>query len=220
MVVAGTRGTDRRYPKRVHGWDGVARVIVIDMAHLLPPPAPNWPSWLLSGVHYYREDASLVIDTYEGRWRDEQTGEGGTVFALLVRLLGSWGAARRWLREEGYMHGLEPGPRREPGGRRKEREKRQTGNGGAPGEDRFWNSVRVPRTEAGPSPAPAPADQLELWPGESFENVIRRNIEAGARHRAEEERRWEAEMAKLSPAERNQAEAKRWKGRRRHRQVR
>ena len=161
--------------------DGVAKVIVIDMAHLLPPPAPNWPSWLLSGVHYYREDASLVIDTYEGRWRDEQTGEGGTVLTLLVRLLGSWGAARRWLRENEYMHGLRPGPRREPRGSSARRQKRRSGNGGAPEVDRFWNPVRVQRTEEAPCPAPAAADQLELWPEESLENAIRRNRVAGWR---------------------------------------
>ena len=105
-------------PKRRCGWDGVASAIVVDLAHLLPPQALNWPDWFLSGTCHYREDGSLVIDTYEGRWRDEQIGEGGTVFTLLVRLLGSWGAARSWLRRNDYMHGAWTRPeeraRREP----------------------------------------------------------------------------------------------------------
>ena len=74
-------------------------------------------------TRHYSKDGSLVIDTYEGRWRDEQTGEGGTAFTLLVRLLGSWGSARRWLRRNGYMHALGPGPRREPGGNRERGQK-------------------------------------------------------------------------------------------------
>ena len=107
-----------RSPKRGYGWNAVAHAIVTDLAHLLPPRAPNWPDWVLSGTCHYRNDGSLVIDTYEGRWRDEQTGEGGTVFTLLVRLLGSWGSARSWLRRNGYMHATGTRPkeraRREP----------------------------------------------------------------------------------------------------------
>ena len=78
--------------------------------------------------------------------------------------------------------------------------------------------MHVHRPEAAASPAPTRpvADQLELWPEESAEKVIRRNLEAGARYRAEKERRWEEEMAKLSPAERNLQEDKRWKRRRRY----
>ncbi len=156
VLVAEIPTTGPRCRKRGYGWDAVASAIVIDMAHLLPPPAPNWPSWLLSERHYYRADASLVVDTYEGRWRDEQTGEGGTVFTLLVRLLGSWGAARRWLREGEYMYGIGPGPRREPGGRRGHRQKRRSENGGALEVDRFWSPVRVQRTETVACPAPLP----------------------------------------------------------------
>ena len=62
--------------------------------------------------------------------------------ALERILLGSWGAVRRWLRENEFMHGLGPGPRKETAARRGERQKRRTGNGGAPGVDRFWNTVR------------------------------------------------------------------------------
>lgn len=207
----------RRYGR---GWDGVARAIVADLSHLLPPKAPTWPSWGLGGVHYYRVDRSLVIDTYEGRWRDEKTGEAGTVFTLLVRLLGSWGAARRWLRDGGFVHGLGPGPRREPGGRRREREKGRTAGGSA--EDRFWNPVRetASREAVRPARVPPPADQLELWPEESLEKVIRRNLEASEKFRAEEERRWQAEMAKLSTAERNYAEVQRAKHGDRHARAR
>ena len=211
-------GEGPRCRKRGHGWDVVASRVVTDMSHLLPPQAPNWPSWLLSGVHYYREDGSLVIDTYEGRWRDEQTGEGGTVLTLLVRLLGSWGAARRWLREGGFMHAIGPGPRREPGGRRGDRQKRRSRNGRKPEADRFWNPVPKPRIKMAPPPGPAlpPADQLELWPEESLAEVMRRGRESAAKRYAEEERRWQEEMAKLSPAEQIQKEAERWhKGRRR-----
>ena len=157
-------------PKGTCGWDGVASAIVVDLAHLLPPQAPNWTDWFLSGTYHYREDGSLVIDTYEGRWRDEQIGEGGTVFTLLVRLLGSWGAARSWLRRNDYMHGLGPGPRREPGGNRGRRQKGRSGNVGGPRADGFWNPVRQSRPEEAPCPAPTPpvADQFELWPEESL----------------------------------------------------
>lgn len=207
-----------RFPKHGRGWSGVAQAIVTDLAHLLPPRAPNWPDWVLSGACHYRKDGSLVIDTYEGRWRDGRTGEGGTVFTLLVRLLGSWGSARSWLRRNGYMHGLGPGPRREPGGSRRPSQKGRTGNARPPpGEDRFWNPVHVHRPEAVACPAPTPPvdDQLELWPDESAEMVIQRNRAGAARFRAEEERRWEEKMAKLSPGERNYKEAQRWKRRRR-----
>ena len=66
------------------------------------------------------------------------------------------------------MHGLGPGPRREPGGRREDRQKGRSP--GRPGEDRFWNPVPKQRTEkaAPPGPALPPADQLELWPEESL----------------------------------------------------
>ena len=203
-----------RFPKHGRGWNGVARAIVTDMADRLPPPAPNWPDWMLTGIRYYREDGSLVVDTYEGRWRDEQTGEGGTVFSLLERLLGSRGAARRWLRDNGYMWALGPGPRRSPGGSREvHRSDRVTG------ADRFWNPVRRPEQDACPAPSPPAADQLELWPDETEEivsqRVMQRNLEAAARHKAEEERRWQVEMAKLSPAERNFKEAQRAKRHRR-----
>ena len=216
LVAHGGEGP--RCRKRGHGWDVVASRIVTDMSHLLPPQAPNWPSWLLSGIHYYREDGSLVVDTYEGRWRDEQTGEGGTVFTLLVRLLGSWGAARRWLRDGGYMRAIGPGPRREPSGRCRDRQKRRTGNDRAPEADRFWNPVQVQGTGEAARAAPAlpVADQLELWPEDSLDNFIRRNLEASAKFRAEEERRWQEEMAKLPPAERNFREAQRWKRLHRH----
>ena len=204
-------------PKRGYGWDAVARAIVTDMADLLPPRAPNCRGFL-SATYHYRKDGSLVIDTYEGRWRDGRTGEGGTVFTLLVRLLGSWGSARSWLRRNGYMHALGPGPRREPGGSRRRSQKGRTGNAGPPpGEDRFWNPVQGERPEVSACPAPPPVDdQLELWPDESAEMVIQRNRAGAARHRAEEERRWEEEMAKLSPGERNYKEAQRWKRRRRY----
>ena len=135
-MVAEIPTTGPRCRKRGHGWDAVASSIVIDMAHLLPPPAPNLLSWLLSERHYYRADASLVVDTYEGRWRDEQTGEGGTVFTLLVRRLGSWGAARRWLREGKYMYGIGPGPQeragRAPGAPLKTQKRERRGSGGGP----------------------------------------------------------------------------------------
>ena len=206
--------TKQLFRKHGHGWDGVARAIVTEMAHLLPPEAPTWPSW--SGVRYYRADRSLVIDTYEGRWRDEKTGEGGTPATLLVRLLGSWGAARRWLRDGDLMHGLGPGPRREP---RVLREK--SGVTGGSAQDRFWNPVPEARTkEAGlRAPVPPPVDQLELWPEQSVEKVTQRNRQAAARHEAEEERRWQAEMAKLPEAERNYREAQRWKRLYRHGRV-
>ena len=139
------------------------------------------------------------------------------LFTLLVRLLGSWGAARRWLRENDFIHGLGPGPRREPKGNRGPRRNGRSGNVGGPGADHFWNPVHVHRSEAAASPAPTPpvADLLELWPEETADVVIRRNRAAAARHRAEEECRWEEEMAKLSPGERNYREAQRWKRRRR-----
>ena len=207
-----------RYRKRGHGWPAVARAIVTDMAHLLPPREPRSAESFLSGIHYYREDGSLIVDTYEGRWRDERTGEGGTMFTLLVRLLASWGAARKWLHQNDFMHGLGPGPRREPGGHRRRRYKGRRRNAGAPGTDSFWTPVRGHRLEEAARPAPTPpvASQFELWPEETAEKVIQRNLEAAARHEAEGERRWAAEMAKLSPAERNHREAKRCKGRRRY----
>ena len=83
-----------RRPKRGPGWPGVAECIVVDFAHLLPAPT-NWTESLLSDIHRYREDGSLVVDTFEGRWRDDRTGEGGTVSKLSCRGHSERGAISR-----------------------------------------------------------------------------------------------------------------------------
>ena len=87
-------------PKRGDGWPGIAECIVVNLAHLLPPPM-DWTESFLSDTHRFREDESLIIDTYEGRLRDTGSGDGRTVFSLRKRLLGSGRAARRWLAKNG-----------------------------------------------------------------------------------------------------------------------
>ena len=86
--------------RRAYGWPGIAHCIVTELAHLLPPPQNPWPAWNHGGRHRYRKDGSVEINVDEGTWRDHRTGEGGGIYSLLVKLLGSRRAAREWIADE------------------------------------------------------------------------------------------------------------------------
>ena len=84
----------------------------MDHPHLLPKPVAvdPWPSWTPSKIRRFGEDGSLEINLPEGTWRDHRTGEGGGIFSLLARQLGSREAARSWLRAHGYSAPLRLDP--------------------------------------------------------------------------------------------------------------
>ena len=108
-----TEPSSRRPRARGPGWPGVAKCIVADYPDILPEPAPPatvWPCWTPLKLHRYREDGSLQINVAEGTWRDLRTGDGGGIFSLLARLLGSRAAARSWLRAHGYSEPLRLDP--------------------------------------------------------------------------------------------------------------
>ena len=62
-------------------------------------------------------------------------------------------------------------------------------------------SAVLGRESVAPPPPPSDSPQGELWPDESAEAVVRRNIETAADEAEEEEREFRAELAKMTPQE-------------------
>ena len=178
------------------GWPGVATSIVRELADLLPPPMPEEPFAFFEAddaVRRYRRDGSLRIDTAEGTWCDDRTGEGGGIYGLLVKLLRSRQAAREWVRFDHEEEWNRPWPpRRGPPLQRRPTE---------PDEAEVPLSAVLGRESVAPPPPPSDSPQGELWPDESAEAVIRKNIEAAADEAEEEEREFREELAKMTPRE-------------------
>ena len=113
---ADPRPRRRRY-RLEPGWPGVALSIVDELADLLPRAAPEdaFAFFEPDPVHRFRPDGSLRIDTAVGTWTDDRTGEGGGIYSLLAKLLGSRRAARDWIRYDHYTEKARPlPPRRRP----------------------------------------------------------------------------------------------------------
>ena len=194
---AGPRPRRRRY--RIDpGWPDVATSIVRELAALLPPPMPEEPFAFFEAddaVRRYRRDGTLRIDTAAGTWTDDRTGEGGGIFSLLAKLLGSRRAAREWADCENEWDRPWP-PRRGPPIQRRPP---------APDEAEVPLSAVLGRESVTPPPPSSDSPQGELWPDESAEAVVRRNIEAAADEAKEEEREFREELAKITPQERANA---------------
>ena len=93
----------RRY-RLEPGWTGVALSIVDELRDLLPRQAPEdaFAFFEPDPVHRFRDDGSFTIDTAAGTWTDHRNGEGGGIYSLLAKLLGSRTAAREWIRYDHY----------------------------------------------------------------------------------------------------------------------
>ena len=109
-----------------------------------------------------------------------------------------------WLQENGIERGHGPDPRREPRGSRGRLQKCPSESVAGTDADRFWNPLpwSRPKRAARPVFALPFADQLELWPKQSLETFIQRNVESAATRAAEKERQGEAETPKLGRMER------------------
>ena len=78
-------------------WARMAPTVVLE---LLGEPTRRSSSQWRYGRH-----GSLSVDVRRGRWHDFEADEGGGVWALVVRELGSPGRALEWLRERGLVPG-------------------------------------------------------------------------------------------------------------------
>ena len=200
---ADPRPRRRRY-RLEPGWPGVALSIVDEFADLLPRAAPEdaFAFFEPDPVHRFRPDGSLRIDTAAGTWTDDRTGEGGGIYSLLAKLLGSRRAARDWIRYDHYTEKARPlPPRRRPIG---------TPRRTVPDEEvhEVPLSAVLGRESVGPPPPPSDSSQGELWPENSREAVIRRKIEAAASEAEQEEKEFREELAKMTQQEQANAMAK------------